>query len=67
MFKAFLFIFLAGEILPARNSRKNVGDGFDMQCDCGRRVDDGICKKDRLLCYLTNCKLGWVYVYSNSD
>ena len=32
--------------LPSKESRKNRGDGFDMQCDCGRRVKGEECKDD---------------------
>ena len=43
MFKAFLLIFLGGEVL---SSSKSSGERYDMQCDCGLRVNDERSKKD---------------------
>ena len=46
MFKALPLIILAGEILPSKGPRKNYGEGFDMLCDCDRRVKGEECKDD---------------------
>ena len=43
MFKALLLIFLGGEVL---SSSKSSGERYDMQCDCGLRVNDEMSKKD---------------------